>query len=92
MNVQSTPNYCNIPAYRAIRTDRYTYARTHDGPWLMYDNENDQYQMNNLAGKPEHIKLQRRMEAKLTAMLAEVNDDFPTGEEAIARFGHTKDV
>lgn len=92
MNVNATPSYCNIPAYRAVRTDRYLYARTHDGPWLLYDNQNDPYQMNNLAQKPEHIRLLRKMEARLTAMLDEVNDDFPTGPEAMARFGHSKEV
>lgn len=86
-----TPNSCNIPAYRAVRTDRYRCDRAHDGPWLRYDNENDLYQRNNPANKPDPITLFRKMEAKLNAMLDELNDDFPTGTEAIARWGHKKE-
>jgi len=36
-----------LKEYRAIRTDRYTYVRSLDGPWMMFDDENDPYQVNN---------------------------------------------
>lgn len=40
------------PEYRAIRTNRYTYVRTLKGPALLFDDEHDPYQMNNLIGQP----------------------------------------
>ena len=38
--------------YRAIRTSRYTYVRNLDGPWMLFDDEQDPHQMDNLVGKP----------------------------------------
>jgi len=90
MNAVATPSYDNIPAFRAVRTERHLYAKTHDGPWLLYDNDNDPYQMNNRVNKPEHTPLLRQMESILNAKLEQVGDDFPTGPEAIARWGHAK--
>jgi len=37
--------------YRAVRTSRYTYVRNLDGPWMLFDDEQDPWQMNNLVGK-----------------------------------------
>ena len=36
--------------FRGIRTLRYTYAKDLEGPWLLFDNEVDPYQLNNLVG------------------------------------------
>ena len=78
--------------YRGVRTRRYTYVRSLDGPWLLYDNETDPYQMNNLAGKPEHAALQAELEAKLAARLRETNDQFLPGGQYIAKWGYTTDA
>ena len=34
--------------YRGLRTERYTYVRSIHGPWLLYDNQADPYQMHNV--------------------------------------------
>ncbi|MHC4751421.1 MAG: sulfatase family protein, partial [Planctomycetota bacterium] len=34
--------------YRGVRTRRYTYVRDLNGPWLLYDNKMDPYQLKNL--------------------------------------------
>ena len=39
--------------YRAIRTDRYTYVRHLEGPWLLFDDVKDPNQLDNLVAKPE---------------------------------------
>ena len=38
----------NIKPYRGIRTNQYTFVLNEDGPWLLFDNIEDPYQMNNL--------------------------------------------
>jgi arylsulfatase A-like enzyme len=43
--------------YRGVRTTRYTYVRDLTGPWLLYDNQSDACQTNNLANLPKHAKL-----------------------------------
>jgi len=36
------------PGWRGVKTSRYTYVRTVNGPWLLFDDANDPYQLNNL--------------------------------------------
>ncbi len=52
-----------FPPWRGVRTERYTYARHEDRPWLLYDNESDPYQLENLVGRPEHAGLQAQLSA-----------------------------
>ena len=77
--------------YRGVRTRRYTYVRDLSGPWLMYDNETDPYQLANLANKPEHAALQARLEAALQKLLKKTDDDFQPGPAYIAKWGYTVD-
>lgn len=77
-----------IKPYRAIRTDRYMYARTTEGPWLLYDNQSDPYQMKNLINMPEHKELQDRLETQLQAKLKELDDEFLDEEVYIERGGY----
>jgi len=74
--------------FRGVRTRRHTYVRDLNGPWLMFDNEADPYQLENLVGSPEHAALQAELEAVLTRMLAVQNDEFLPGPDYIARWGY----
>lgn len=74
--------------YRAIRTDRYTYVRDLKGAWLLYDDEKDPYQMNNLANKPEAASLQSELDAKLQAELKKQGDEFRDGQYYIDLWGY----
>ncbi len=78
--------------YREIRTAHYSYARDLDGPWLLYDNEKDPWQMDNLAGKPEHAKIQADLDARLKRKLDEQHDEFRPGAEYIAKWGYKVDA
>jgi len=77
--------------YRGVRTERYTYVRDLNGPWLLYDNEKDPYQLDNLCNKPQHAKLQKKLEALLRQKLNETNDDFLSGWEYIKKWGYKVD-
>ena len=77
--------------YRGIRTARYTYCRALDGPWLLYDNETDPYQMTNLANRPEYIDAQRKLDALLQRELTAIGDDFLPGMSYINRWGYPLD-
>ena len=77
--------------YRGIRTSRYTYVRDLNGPWLLYDNEKDPYQLNNLCNKPRYGKLQKEMEAILSQKLKQTHDDFLPGPEYIKKWGYVVD-
>lgn len=76
--------------YRGVRTDRYTYIRSIKGPWLLYDNRKDPYQMRNLVDRPEMAKAQKACEAELALWLGKLGDAFLPGETYLARdnLGH----
>jgi arylsulfatase A-like enzyme len=80
--------------YRGLRTERHTYVRSIHGPWLLYDNQTDPYQMHNLCGKAGHTTLQQRLDRMLDASLREVHDDFLPAAEYVKRAGvaHYREV
>jgi len=77
--------------YRGIRTSQYTYVRDLNGPWLLYDNEKDPYQLNNLCNKAEYSGLQKKMEAVLSKKLKQTNDEFLPGAEYIRKWNYVVD-
>ena len=77
--------------YRGVRTRRYTYVRDRNGPWLLYDNEKDPHQLDNLCNKPQYGKLQKELEGLLSQKLQETNDEFLSGPEYIKQWGYTVD-
>ena len=74
--------------YRGVRTTRYTYCRDLAGPWLLYDNEADPFQLDNLVGQAAHAALQERLDERLNALLLKTRDEFLPGPEFIARSGY----
>ncbi|HUT19322.1 MAG TPA: sulfatase [Anaerolineae bacterium] len=77
--------------YRGLRTRCYTYTRTLDGPWLLFDNEEDPYQMENLVDRPAYAALVRDLDAWLQRRLDALGDEFLPGLEYIRRWGYPVD-
>ena len=77
--------------YRGLRTKRHTYARTRRGPWLLYDNEADPYQVDNLIGGVEFATLQAELDAQLQRKLRAMGDEFLAGAEYMRRWGYPMD-
>jgi len=77
--------------YRAIKTQQYTYARDLNGPWLLFDNINDPYQLNNLIGNEGYTALQDDLESLLAHRLRETDDEFLPGMEYIKKWGYPVD-
>ena len=83
-----------IAEYRGLRTARYTYVRSIHGPWLLYDRQEDPYQMHNLCGKKESAAIQGTLDRMLDARLRGANDDFLPAAEYVKRAGveHYREV
>jgi hypothetical protein len=83
-----------IAEYRGIRTLRHTYVRSIRGPWLLYDNNSDPYQMRNLCNRPEERTEQRELNKILDKKLRIAGDDFLRSEQYIesAHLKHYRDV
>ena len=77
--------------YRGIRTHRYTYVRDLNGPWLLYDNQNDPYQLDNLCNRTEHADLQAKMDALLSERLKQTKDDFLPASKYIEKWEYQVD-
>jgi arylsulfatase A-like enzyme len=77
--------------WRAVRTERYTYVRDRQGPWLLFDNQADPYQIKNLANQPEHVELQKELDGILRQKLDETHDRFEEGMAYIKKWGYPVD-
>jgi arylsulfatase A-like enzyme len=77
--------------YRGIRTARYTYCRALDGPWLLYDNDSDPFQFDNLVNREESAEIQADLEALLQNQLDAIGDEFLDGMSYINKWAYPLD-
>jgi arylsulfatase A-like enzyme len=77
--------------YRGVRTRRYTYVRDINGPWLLYENQTDPYQLENLCNNQKYSQVQQKLEKILSQKLKETNDKFSPGPEYMAMWNYTWD-
>ncbi len=73
--------------WRGVRTKRYTYARWREMEWVLYDNQEDPYQLRNLIYDPEYYSLRRRLEEELQQWLDRLGDRFLSAEEHLRELG-----
>jgi arylsulfatase A-like enzyme len=77
--------------YRGVRTARYTYVRDLNGPWLLFDNDRDPCQLDNLCNKPEAAKAQGRLEKILAEKLEQTRDEFKPADYYLEKWGYKTD-
>ena len=77
--------------FRGLRTRRLTYVRSLAGPWLLFDNDRDPYQMDNLVGRREHAELAAELDSHLQQRLDDVGDEFLSGMDYVERWGYEVD-
>ena len=77
--------------YRGLRTRNHTYARDLNGPWLLYDNEADPYQLDNLVNRASVSSIQAALEAQLQRKLSDRGDEFLPGQTYIERWNYRLD-
>jgi arylsulfatase A-like enzyme len=81
----------NWQPWRGVRTERYTYARWLQGGALLYDNQADPYQLDNLMLRPGHEALARDLEQELQGWLQRLDDPFVQGEEHLRLLGQAEE-
>lgn len=77
--------------FRGVRTSRFTYVRDLDGPWLLYDNQSDPFQVTNLCGHAGVSRLQTHLDAILSRKLDETRDAFLPADAYIKKWGYVTD-
>jgi arylsulfatase A-like enzyme len=78
--------------YRGVRTLRFSYTRGLEGPWQLFDNVNDPYQLENLCNRLEWAGVQADLEATLARKLHETGDDFRPGPEYLEEWNYEVDA
>ncbi|ANW95854.1 sulfatase [Wenyingzhuangia fucanilytica] len=73
--------------YRGLVTQKYTYVKDLNGPWLLFDNDADPYQMNNLINNKEYKEIQADLEKRLTKRLKANGDEFLPGSHYLEKWG-----
>jgi hypothetical protein len=68
--------YVPWPGWRALRTEEYTYARTVQGPWLLFHTRKDPFQTKNLVDDRSSRALAAEMDKRLTTMMKETGDSW----------------
>lgn len=66
----------NFSPYRAYKDSRYKYVVNQEGPYCLFDRENDEYEMNNVLNDPEYVPVRQRMHAVLMDHLIKSEDSF----------------
>ena len=74
--------------YRGLRSTRYTYTRDRTGPWQLFDNDKDPYQMRNLVGKSGYESLIKAFDSLLEQELIETKDQFLSGLEYAKKWNY----
>ena len=74
-----------IQAYRGVRTKQHTYVRNRSGAWLLFDNNNDPLQMNNLIHTKSAKGTKEDLEQLLQIKLSKLNDHFESSDQIIAK-------
>lgn len=75
-------------SYRGLRTQQYTYVRALEGPWLLYDNRADPYQLRNVLGESQYEETRLALDAQLQRRLAGLDDEFLPGPAYLKKWGY----
>jgi len=74
--------------YRGVRTRRYTYVRSLEGDWLLYDNQADPYQRRNCIHDPKYAGIRQQLAAQMEDLLKKTGDDFLPAADLIKKAGY----
>jgi arylsulfatase A-like enzyme len=69
-------SYVPWPGWRALRSNRYLYARIVDGPWLLFDHQTDPLEQNNVVNDRGYRPLREELDALLLQRMAENGDSW----------------
>ena len=77
--------------YRGVVTRQYTYVRTIDRPWLLFDNVDDPYQMQNLIDDKASGGVRDHLESLMRAHMTTIGDELLPRDFYYESFGITFD-
>jgi arylsulfatase A-like enzyme len=69
-----------VRPWRGVRTERYMYAELEGSPWLLFDNQEDPYQMANLIRDAGLAGVRKRLKAEMERRRVEAGDTLSEAE------------
>jgi arylsulfatase A-like enzyme len=76
--------------YRGIRTSQYTYVKSPDRAFMLFDNQADPFQQHNLVGLQEAAAIQQSLDEQLSEKLKSIgDDDFKPRQYYLDKWGYT---
>lgn len=81
INFLCMPKFFNDKEWRGVVTESFTYARQRDKPWLLFDDKNDPFQLNNLVDNPAFTEVRAKLENELKNWMKSTNDKFESSKE-----------
>jgi len=63
--------------WRGIRTKKWIYARHYRADWVLYDLENDPYELNNLIDDDEYSNVKEDLKQRLETMRTNLGESLP---------------
>ena len=76
------------PRWRGIRTRSHTYAVALNGRWLLFDNQHDPLQQNNLIDDPAHAPMIAAFDKLIQDWLTHSSDTFAYSDAITKRSSH----
>jgi arylsulfatase A-like enzyme len=83
-------DHYGVKPWRGVKSERYTYACDVRGEWLLYDDEADPYQLNNLISDPAYAEVRADLSAAMKKDMAEFGDTLLDVPEALDAWGLTE--
>ena len=77
--------------FRGLVTTRYTYVNDLSGPWLLFDNLEDPFQLNNVVGNIKYAEIEKKLEKALQKTLKYRKDEFRPGMEYVKKWNYVVD-
>lgn len=74
--------------FRGLRSEHYTYTRDLNGPWQLFDNMKDPYQIHNLVGEENYKSIVKSFDDLLQRKLVATGDHFLPGPEYAKKWGY----
>ncbi len=75
--------------YKGVRTSRYTYTVSPEGPLMLFDHQTDPYQLKNLVGDPSMASKESDLHDKLMNKLADIGEvDMRPKEYYLDKWGY----
>jgi arylsulfatase A-like enzyme len=78
--------------FRGVRTERFTYVRDLNGPWLLFDDQKDPLQLTNLINIASAARLQKKLDGQLNDKLRAAHDQFLSASAYIQQWGYHVDA